>query len=60
MKQQKIDPPTLILIIILIMALINGLTSCTTSRVTYQQDMEGKVWRTHSDVSTMTGLKYKK
>jgi hypothetical protein len=35
MNTNKIDAPTLILIIVLMMALINGLTSCSTRQITH-------------------------
>ena len=35
MNTNKIDTPTLILIIVLMMALINGLTSCSTRQITH-------------------------
>jgi hypothetical protein len=35
MNTNKIDTPTLILIIILMMALINGLTSCSTRQIAH-------------------------
>lgn len=37
MNTKKIDTQTLILIIILMMGLINGLMSCSTSEAVYQQ-----------------------
>lgn len=37
MNTKKIDAQTLILIIILMMGLINGLLSCSTSEAVYQQ-----------------------
>jgi len=36
------------------------LASCSSSRIVYQQDEEGKVWKPYSNVSSITGLKYKK
>jgi len=58
MDTNKIDTPTLIVIVILMMGLINGLMSCTSSRSVYQQDQEGIVWKTGPKVSTVTGYKY--
>jgi hypothetical protein len=60
MNKKEIDAPTLVLIIIIMMAIINGLTSCASNRIVYQQDLDGKVWKTHSTISAMTGYKYKK
>lgn len=56
MNTNKIDTPTLILIIIMMMALINGLMSCSTStRITYQ--VEGK-WTPGPTKSSVTGWTY--
>ena len=35
MKSDKIDTPTLILIIVLLLGLINGLTSCSTRQIAH-------------------------
>jgi hypothetical protein len=57
MNTNKIDTPTLILIIILMMGLINGLTSCTTGKVTYQ--MKNNEWKPMPAKSSVTGWTYK-
>jgi hypothetical protein len=36
------------------------LASCSSSKIVYQRDTEGKIWKSHSEVSTITGLKYNK
>jgi hypothetical protein len=59
MNTNKIDTPTLIVIVILMMGLINGMMSCTSTRSVYQQDQDGIVWKMGPKVSTVTGYKYK-
>jgi hypothetical protein len=59
MDTNKIDTPTLIVIVILMMSLINGMMSCTSSRPIYQQDQDGIVWKTGPKTSTVTGYPYK-
>ena len=54
----KVSTPQLILIVILMMGLINGLMSCTNTKTVYNRDAEGKVWRSDSKTSAMTGYKY--
>ena len=54
----KVSTPQLILIVILMMGLINGLMSCTNTKTVYKCDVEGKVWRSDSKTSAMTGYKY--
>jgi len=53
-ESNEIDVRTLILIIIAIMALINGLTSCTTSKVYRIKDK----WSTAPERSSVTGWVY--
>jgi hypothetical protein len=55
MNTNKIDTPTLILIMILMMALINGLMSCTSSRTVYQIK---NGWAPHPTKSSATGWTY--
>jgi len=55
MNNNKIDTPTLILIMILMMALINGLMSCTSTRTVYQ--VEDK-WTPGHTKSSVTGWTY--
>jgi hypothetical protein len=50
---------TAILILILMMGLINGMMSCTSTRPVYQHDQEGTVWKTAPKTSTATGFTYK-
>jgi hypothetical protein len=45
---------------LVMIVLIVCLTGCSSSKIIYQRDIEGKIWKSHSDVSTITGLKYKK
>jgi hypothetical protein len=55
MNKNEIDTPTLIIIMFLLMALINGLMSCTTSKV--YRIKEDK-W-SHAPIrSAVTGWKY--
>jgi hypothetical protein len=55
MKKNEIDTPTLILIMFLLMALINGLTSCKTSEVyRIKQDK----WSYAPVKSSVTGWTY--
>jgi len=54
MKKNEIDTQTLVLIMFLLMALINGLMSCTTSKV--YRYKEG--WSTTPTRSSITGWKY--
>jgi len=51
----KIDTPTLILIVILMMGLINGLMSCTSSRTVYQVE---NGWKPGPTKSSATGWTY--
>ena len=55
MNTNKIDTPTLILIMILMMALINGLMSCTNTKIVYQ--IKDK-WTPHPTKSSITGWTY--
>ena len=59
MNKNELTTEQLVLIVFIMMLLINGLMSCTSSRVVYQQDQEGIVWKTGPKVSTVTGYKYK-
>lgn len=56
MNTKKIDTQTLILIIILMMGLINGLMSCATSELVYQQN-DGS-FKPMSKKSEVTGWNY--
>jgi hypothetical protein len=56
MNKNKIDTPTLILIIIIMMGLINGLTSCTTGKAVYQTKIG---WQSMPSKSSATGWTYK-
>jgi len=58
MNTKKIDTQTLILIIILLMGLINGITSCTTSEVVYQRGNGS--FKPMSKKSETTGWSYVK
>ena len=49
----------LVLAIIIGLALMSSLTSCTTTKATYQRDLEGRVWRAESSTSSVTGWNYK-
>ena len=51
-QSNEIDVRTLILIIITIMALINGLMSCTTSKAVYRI---GNDWKPANAKSELTG-----
>jgi len=55
MNTKKIDTPTLILIVILMMGLINGLMSCTSSKAVYQIDSK---WKPMPRNSATTGWVY--
>jgi hypothetical protein len=55
MNTNKIDTPTLILIMILMMALINGMMSCTSTKVVYQVK---NGWSKMPTRSTSTGWVY--
>jgi hypothetical protein len=55
MNTNKIDTPTLILIMFILMALINGLMSCTSSRAVYQIKDE---WTPRPTKSSVTGWTY--
>jgi hypothetical protein len=59
MNKNELTTEQLVLIVFIMMLLINGMMSCTSSRVVYQQDQEGIVWKTGPKVSTVTGYKYK-
>lgn len=56
MNTKKIDTQTLILIVILMMGLINGLMSCSTSRIVYQQGNGS--FKSMSKKSEITGWYY--
>ena len=56
MNKKEIDAPTLVLIIILMMALINGLTSCSTAKVYKIKDQ----WSAAPKTSSATGWSYSK
>jgi len=58
MNKNELTTEQLVLIVFIMMLLINGLMSCTSSRAVYQQDQEGMVWKTGPKVSTVTGYKY--
>jgi len=55
MKKNEIDTPTLIVIMFLMMALINGLMGCTTSKVYRIKDNK---WSNAPVRSTVTGWTY--
>jgi hypothetical protein len=55
MNNNKIDTPTLILIMILMMALINGLMSCTNTKIVYQVK---NTWTPRPTKSSVTGWTY--
>jgi hypothetical protein len=55
MNNNKIDTPTLILIMFLMMALINGLMSCTSTRTVYQVK---NTWTPRPTKSSATGWTY--
>jgi hypothetical protein len=59
MNKNELTTEQLVLIVFIMMLLINGLMSCTSSRAVYQQDQEGIVWKIGPKVSTVTGYKYK-
>jgi len=59
MNKNELTTEQLVLIVFIMMLLINGLMSCTSSRAVYLQDQEGTVWKTGPKVSTVTGYKYK-
>ena len=59
MNKNELTTEQLVLIVFIMMCLINGLMSCTSSRAVYQQDKEGTVWKIGPKVSTVTGYKYK-
>jgi hypothetical protein len=59
MNTNKLTTEQLILIIIIMMGLINGMTSCTSTKPVYQQDQDGIVWKTGPKTSTVTGYTYK-
>lgn len=52
----KIDTPTLFLIVVVMIALISSMTSCTSTKVVYQK---GEGWGPMSTKSTVTGWNYK-
>ena len=57
MNKNEIDTPTLIVIVFLLMALINGLMSCTTSKASFK--IKDDNWSHAPAKSTITGWKYK-
>lgn len=56
MDTSKITTSQLILIVIIMMGLINGLMSCSTSKIVYDG---GKGWKPMSTKSDNTGWKYR-
>jgi hypothetical protein len=55
MDTNKIDTPTLIVIVILMMGLINGLMSCKT---VYLKDSQTNKWSSQPKKSQVTGWNY--
>ena len=55
MNTNKLTTGQLIVIVFLMMALINGLMSCTSTKPVYQQDQDGIVWKVGPKTSEMTG-----
>lgn len=55
MDTNKIDTPTLIVIVILMMGLINGLMSCKT---VYLKDSQTNKWSSQPKKSQATGWNY--
>jgi hypothetical protein len=45
-------------LIVVVMAI--GLASCSSSKVVYQRDKEGKEWKSASNKSDVTGFVYNK
>jgi hypothetical protein len=52
----KIDTPTLLLIVIIMIALLNSLTSCTGTKIVYHK---GSEWQPMGSRSAVTGWSYK-
>lgn len=57
MDTNKIDTPTLIVIVILMMGLINGMMSCTSTKAAVYQS--GSEWKPMPVKSSITGWTYK-
>ena len=55
MNKKEIDAPTLVLIIIIMMAIINGLTSCKSSKTVYELK---NGWSQMPTKSEITGWNY--
>ena len=49
----------LALVMIIGLALMSSMTSCSTTKTAYQRDLEGRVWKTESNTSSITGWNYK-
>jgi len=55
MNTNKLTTEQLIVIVILMMGLINGLMSCTSSKMIYLQDTQTQKWTPAPKHSEMTG-----
>jgi hypothetical protein len=56
MDTNKLTTSQLFLIVVIMMALISSMTSCTSTKVVYQK---GEGWGPMSSKSTVTGWSYK-